>query len=579
MNKRQLILLLGMPSAVACGTSGGAAEMDPELATIEQNLTVAVDVRVTGSSNDAEESTSGNVSLSSTDLELVTDGSRGAQKVGMRFQNVAVPKGATITAATITFTVDESKSASTSLTIRAQAVNDAAAFSTATRNISTRALTNASVTWAPGAWTTVGQTQVSPNLASVIAEVTNRSGWASGNDIVIVVNGSGSRVAEAYDGVAASAPLLHIEYDNGSSCGNAVCDSSETCSTCATDCGACATCTDQIQNQGETGLDCGGPCPACTSTTKQPTEQNLLVAFIGDQGATSNSTAVLELIRNEGAAAVVHNGDFDYASNPTAWDDRITSVLGAAYPYFAVIGNHDAAAWASTNGYAAKIAARHARNPEMVCTGELGVRANCNFRGLQLIETCVGTNELRANCGADSADQITFIHDTLASSTALFKVCNWHKNQKDMQVGSKNNEVGWNAYQECVAAGAIIATGHEHSYARTLSLTNVGNAAGGHGATGAFDVINLGPQSSFVFVSGLAGVGIRAFQTSHNTDTWWASYYTSDRWYKNGVTQSGVGNYGALFVRFYTDGVANKASAYFKDLSGRIVDSFTIYAN
>jgi len=26
---------------------------------------------------------------------------------------------------------------------------------------------------------------------------------------------------------------------------------------------ACATCSDGIQNQGETGVDCGGPCPAC----------------------------------------------------------------------------------------------------------------------------------------------------------------------------------------------------------------------------------------------------------------------------------------------------------------------------
>ena len=28
-----------------------------------------------------------------------------------------------------------------------------------------------------------------------------------------------------------------------------------------------ATCTDGIQNQGETGVDCGGPCAACLNTT------------------------------------------------------------------------------------------------------------------------------------------------------------------------------------------------------------------------------------------------------------------------------------------------------------------------
>jgi hypothetical protein len=53
------------------------------LASLSQELVVAIDVRVNGSNNDGEESSTGNMSLSSTDLELVTDGSRGAQKVGM----------------------------------------------------------------------------------------------------------------------------------------------------------------------------------------------------------------------------------------------------------------------------------------------------------------------------------------------------------------------------------------------------------------------------------------------------------------------------------------------------------------
>lgn len=559
--------------------SGTNENADVQFASVVEGLTVAVDVRVNGSSNDAEESSTGSVSLNSTDLELVTDGSRGAQIVGMRFQSLAIPKSAVITAARLTFTVDETTSAATSLTIRGQNVDDAAAFTTGSRNVSNRAVTSASVNWSPGAWGTVDQTQQSPDLSSIVQEIVNRAGWVSGNDLALIVTGSGKRVAEAYDGVPSAAPLLHVEYDDGNAvvCGNGQCESGETCGSCPSDCGACPTCSDGIQNQGETGVDCGGPCPACSVGDKVPTQENLLVAFIGDQGNNSNSTAVLQLIKNEGAAAVVHNGDFDYANNPTAWDNRITNVLGSSYPYFAVIGNHDAAAWSGTNGYAAKIQQRHARNPEMVCSGELGVRANCTFRGLHMVQSCVGTSELRSNCGADSSDQVPFIQDSLASSNALFKVCSWHKNQHDLQVGSKGNEVGWSAYQQCVNAGAIVSTGHEHSYSRTLTLTDVGNAASGHGATGAFDTLNLGPNSSFVFVSGLAGVDIRAFQTSHNTDTWWASYYTSDRWYQNGVMQSGVGNYGALFVRFYVDGNPNKAYAYFKDVSGRIVDSFTVF--
>jgi hypothetical protein len=398
--------------------------------------------------------------------------------------------------------------------------------------------------------------------------------------MVIIVSGSGERTAEAYEGSSSKAPLLHIEYDTGAggtSCGDGSCNGSETCSSCAQDCGSCTSCGDGSCNGSETCSSCAQDCGTCGGGA-EPTQQNLLVAFIGDQGNNGNATDVLELIAAEGAHAVVHNGDFDYQNNPTAWDNRVTSVLGDSFPYFALVGNHDAPAWGGSNGYAAKIAARHARNSEMSCTGELGVRASCDFRGLRLILSCVGTSELRSSCAANSVDQVNFIADSLASSNSIFEVCNWHKNQNQMQVGTKGNEVGWVPYQTCMEAGAIVATGHEHSYSRTLTLTDVGNSGNGHGATGSFNTVALGSGQNFVFVSGLGGVGIRSFSTSHNSDTWWASYYTSDRWYKNGTSMGGSGDYGALFVRFHVDGDPQKARAYFRDVSGRLVDEFTIYS-
>ncbi|WP_172730230.1 hypothetical protein, partial [Neorhizobium tomejilense] len=126
-------------------------------------------------------------------------------------------------------------------------------------------------------------------------------------------------------------------------------------------------------------------------------------------------------------------GDFDYASNPAAWESRINGILGANYPYFAVIGNHDAAAWGGASGYASYIQARHARGPDMNCTGELGVKATCNFRGLHIVESCIGTGELRSTCAANASDQVSFIHDSLANDNSIWSVCAWHKNQHDMQ--------------------------------------------------------------------------------------------------------------------------------------------------
>jgi predicted phosphodiesterase len=312
----------------------------------------------------------------------------------------------------------------------------------------------------------------------------------------------------------------------------------------------------------------------------EATDANLLVAFIGDQGNNEDSDAVLGLIRAEGAAATVHNGDFDYEDNPDAWVERIDRILGANYPYFAIVGNHDAPAWTGSGGYAEKIRQRHSRVAEMSCEGEVGVRAQCNFRGLHIIQSCVGVNELRAECQADRAEQVDFIDEALKSSNAIWSICAWHKNQHDMQVGGKSNEVGWMAYQACMRGGGIVITGHEHSYSRTLSLTDIGNEENGHGKGGAFDIMNLGLGSTFVVVSGLAGRGIRNYiPSSHDDDTWWSSYFAADAWLKNGQEQPPSPAFGALFIEFNIGGDPRRARGYFKTTAGRIIDEFIISRN
>jgi hypothetical protein len=46
----------------------------------------------------------------------------------------------------------------------------------------------------------------------VIQEIVGRPGWASGHSLVLIISGTGHREAEAYEGAAAAAPLLHVEY-------------------------------------------------------------------------------------------------------------------------------------------------------------------------------------------------------------------------------------------------------------------------------------------------------------------------------------------------------------------------------
>jgi hypothetical protein len=142
---------------------------------------------------------------------------------------------------------------------------------------------------------------------------------------------------------------------------------------------------------------------------------------------------------------------------------------------------------------------------------------------------------------------------------------------KSMQLGKKNDSTGWNVYEQCKMGGAIIATGHEHSYTRTKSLSDIQNQIV-HPDYADQNNLVVTPGTTFVFVSGLGGAGIRD-QNRCLPDTYpygcngeWASIYSSNQ----------DASPGALFCTFYEDDNPTKASCYFKDIAGNIPDTFSI---
>ena len=199
--------------SVSCVGAGGTASASADV-TVQTGGPTPINVRVAASADDAEESSAGVVNLSSSDLELVLDTT--GQTVGMRFANIALPQGATITNAYVQFTVDEVSTAAASLNIQGVAADSATAFTTAASNVSSRPRTGASVPWIPASWPAIdaaGVDQRTPNIAAVIQEIVNRPGWAGGNALSIIVSGSGKRVASAFDiSSGTKAPLLHVEY-------------------------------------------------------------------------------------------------------------------------------------------------------------------------------------------------------------------------------------------------------------------------------------------------------------------------------------------------------------------------------
>ncbi len=163
--------------------------------------------------DDAEESADGTVYLGSSDLELIND--EVDQVVGLRFQDISIPNGATIVRAYIQFHVDEPGSGDSELVIHGQAADDVKPFTATPGDVSSRPQTNASAKWRAPPWTTTEETGAgrrTPNLAKIIQEIVDRSGWKSGNNIALIISGSGTRTAASFNGAAGRAAQLHIDF-------------------------------------------------------------------------------------------------------------------------------------------------------------------------------------------------------------------------------------------------------------------------------------------------------------------------------------------------------------------------------
>jgi hypothetical protein len=201
-------------TATATDTVGWTGT-DSNTVTVDQTPTL--DVPVTVGADDAEEKSTGRIARGNGDLDMMTDGTNVQTAVGLRFVGVAVPQGALVTSAYIQFQADEAHADTTNLTIEGEASANAAAFTTVKFSITSRARTSSSVTWTPEAWTAVGEKgapQRTTDLHDVLTEIFSAAnGWATGNALVIIITGSGRRVAESFEGGAARAPVLHIEYD------------------------------------------------------------------------------------------------------------------------------------------------------------------------------------------------------------------------------------------------------------------------------------------------------------------------------------------------------------------------------
>ncbi len=194
---------------------------------------ITLEVSITESIDDIEENIeNGQVNdTGSSDLELGefdTSGTpdNGLQVIGLRFQGITIPAGATIQTASIQFmseSADDDGSEECQMTIYGENVGNSPAFDELVQySVAGRTKTTASVVWNIPAWL---QDEVSDNtktvdIASVIQEIVDRGDWASGNSLSIIMEPTGisatatsssqGREAGTFDGDFA--PKLTIIY-------------------------------------------------------------------------------------------------------------------------------------------------------------------------------------------------------------------------------------------------------------------------------------------------------------------------------------------------------------------------------
>ncbi|MGE8363045.1 PilC/PilY family type IV pilus protein [Pseudomonas sp.] len=151
-------------------------------------------------------------------LTIVYTGFSGTMReTGLRFQNVAVPQGATITSARIDFVPASSDDRPVTFEVTAEAAGNANPFS-ATENFMGRAKTTLT-TWAPPEWRTENPPAYieGPSVIQQAQEVVSNGSWCGNNSMAFFFQprtGDGNRTTYSVDGSPLK-PVLKITYEGG----------------------------------------------------------------------------------------------------------------------------------------------------------------------------------------------------------------------------------------------------------------------------------------------------------------------------------------------------------------------------
>ncbi|MCC7411006.1 MAG: VWA domain-containing protein [Gammaproteobacteria bacterium] len=159
-----------------------------------------------------------------TRLEITYDQSlpAGLHAVGLRFNDIAIPRGAKVLSARVEFVAAQTSGADIVppvFEIRGHLLGNAPTFANSGQKIDGRPKTTASVTWQGAdlpAWTkdTAYQT---PDLTPIVQEIVDQAGWCGNNSMSLqvkaVAGDTNARIAYSSEGSSSYSPVLIVDID------------------------------------------------------------------------------------------------------------------------------------------------------------------------------------------------------------------------------------------------------------------------------------------------------------------------------------------------------------------------------
>ncbi|NNC94528.1 MAG: hypothetical protein HKN92_03130 [Chitinophagales bacterium] len=177
-----------------------------------KTITTTISSQVNSGNDDAYEALSNN-SVSINDKLKIGSHSPN-YNVGSRFTGLNIPKGATVTNAYIQFYAHDGQTGTVDLVIFAEASDSSVMFQSLNSDLTSRTRTD-SVNWLINNNWVKDDPYQTTNIASIVQQVIDHSGWNSGNPITIMIepnSSTGKRNAIDYDKDPTYAPELFVTY-------------------------------------------------------------------------------------------------------------------------------------------------------------------------------------------------------------------------------------------------------------------------------------------------------------------------------------------------------------------------------